>query len=78
VSHHNQLSVSFLQAVKIAGCQWLGWPVVHIHNPSYLGYRDQNDLGKSLLWENIWQDPYLKNTQNKAELMEWLRWYGPG
>jgi hypothetical protein len=55
----------------------VGWePTAHAYNPNYLRSRDQEDYslrpvrGKKVLFLRL----YLKNTQYKTGLAEWLKW----
>jgi hypothetical protein len=47
--------------------------VVHACNPNYSGGRDQEDHSSRPAREN--RSLYLKNTQLKKELAEWLKWW---
>jgi hypothetical protein len=48
--------------------------VAHASNPSYLGGRDQEDLGLKPAWANSSQDPILKKKKNhKKGLVEWFK-----
>jgi hypothetical protein len=45
-------------------------PMAHAYNPSYPGDRDQEDSSSKTAQENSSQDPMLKKTITKKELVE--------
>jgi hypothetical protein len=47
--------------------------VAHFYNPSYSGGRDQEDHGLKPAWTNSLQEPILKISITKIELVELLK-----
>jgi hypothetical protein len=45
--------------------------VAHTYNPTYLGCRNQEDLGLKPSWANSSARSYLENTHHKKGLVEW-------
>jgi hypothetical protein len=48
--------------------------VVHACNPSYLRDRDQKGCGSKPAQAKMCAKPYPQNTQQKASVVEWLKW----
>jgi hypothetical protein len=49
-------------------------PVAHAYNPSFLGGRDQEDLGSKSALGKQFMRFYLDNAHHKKGLMEWFKW----
>jgi hypothetical protein len=48
-------------------------PVAQVCNPSYLGGRDQEDLGSKPAQATSLRDSYLEKSLHKKGLVEWFK-----